>query len=73
LYFVEWETLYVAGRLHKPVNVLEVDAGRQELDEALRSNLASAVSAALLGLPASFAERDLYLAIANISYTGDLR
>jgi hypothetical protein len=112
----------VAGRLHKPVNLLEVgggraeltagradldagradlnvgraesdagradldagrpdldagrpdlDAGRADLETALRSNLASALSVALLGLPADFAERELYLAIASISYTGDLR
>ena len=72
-YLVDWETLYVAGRLHKPVNVLELDGGRADLDGALRRNLAGALSTALLGLPANFGERDLYLAIANISYTGDLR
>jgi hypothetical protein len=100
----------VAGRLHKPVNLLELggkagradvnagladlnagradlnagrpdldagradlDAGRADLETALRSNLASALSVAILGLPADFAERELYLAIASISYTGDLR
>ena len=77
----------MAGRLHKPVNLLEVgggrtdldagrtdlNAGRADLETALRSNLASALSVALLGLPADFAERELYLAIASISYTGDLR
>ncbi len=100
----------MAGRLHKPVNLLELggkagradvnagladlnagradlnagrpdldagradlDAGRADLETALRSNLASALSVAILGLPADFAERELYLAIASISYTGDLR
>ena len=43
------------------------------LNAALRNILEAALSTALLSLPPCFDERDLYLAIASISYTGDLR
>ena len=73
---LDWETLYVAGRLHKPVNILEMAENKDDsggLNAALRNNLEAALSTALLSLPLCFDERDLYLAIASISYTGDLR
>ncbi len=62
-----------AGRADLDAGRADLNAGRPDLETALRSNLASALSVALLGLPADFAERELYLAIASISYTGDLR
>lgn len=42
-------------RLHKPVNILEKHEEDEELEEALRSNLNSALHAALLLLPGTFA------------------
>jgi len=69
---LDWETLYTAGRLHKPVNILERREDR-ELEEALTTNLSSALHAALLLLPAKFSEEQLYLTIAGLSYTGDFR
>ena len=42
-------------RLHKPVNILDKHEEDKELDEALRSNLNSALHAALLLLPGDFA------------------
>ena len=42
-------------RLHKPVNILEKKDEDKELEEALRSNLNSALHAALLLLPGDFA------------------
>ena len=66
----EWRTLYLAGRLHKPVKILRDDP-RVRL--ANQVNLLSAVRAALLLLPEAFTERDLYATIAGISYTGDPR
>ncbi|KAI9809449.1 MAG: Mitochondrial translocator assembly and maintenance protein 41 [Pycnora praestabilis] len=66
----EWDTLYLAGRLQKPVKILRDDA-RVRL--ANQVNLISALRTALLLLPSTFAERDLYATIASISYMGDPR
>ncbi|KAI8511346.1 Phosphatidate cytidylyltransferase, mitochondrial [Branchiostoma belcheri] len=68
----QWETLYVSGRLHKPVLILK----RREnpaLLEALQQNTLSAMAAALLMLPEAFTEEQLYIAITSLSYTGDFR
>lgn len=66
----DWNTLYLAGRLQKPVKILRDDA-RVRL--ANQMNLMSAVRTALLMLPAQFNERQLYHAIAGLSYLGDPR
>ena len=66
----EWDTLYLAGRLQKPVKILRDDP-RVRL--ANQINLMSAVRTALLLLPAKFTELDLYNTIAGISYLGDPR
>lgn len=66
----EWTTLYLAGRLHKPVKILRDDP-RVRL--ANQVNLLSALRTALLLLPPSFTEQELYGTIANISYMGDPR
>ncbi|KAI9823980.1 MAG: Phosphatidate cytidylyltransferase, mitochondrial [Phylliscum demangeonii] len=66
----EWQTIYLAGRLHKPVKILRDDP-RVRL--ANQINLISALRTALLLLPAAFSERQLYSTIAGISYMGDLR
>lgn len=65
-----WDTLYLAGRLQKPVKILRDDP-RVRL--ANQINLISAVRVALLMLPEKFTERELYMAIAGISYLGDPR
>ncbi|KAI4216230.1 MAG: hypothetical protein LQ351_001240 [Letrouitia transgressa] len=66
----EWDTLYLAGRMHKPVKILRDDA-RVRL--ANQINLISAVRTALLLLPSTFTEQELYSTIAGISYLGDPR
>ncbi|KAH8750825.1 mitochondrial matrix Mmp37, partial [Diaporthe sp. PMI_573] len=66
----EWDTLYLAGRLHKPVKILRDDA-RVRL--ANQINLISALRTALLLLPGRFTELELYNTIAGISYLGDPR
>lgn len=66
----DWDTLYLAGRLHKPVKILRDDA-RVRL--ANQINLLSALRTALLLLPEKFTERELYNTVAGISYLGDPR
>jgi len=71
---LDWRHLYVAGRLHKPVKLLEMDAQREwEITMSLRLNLQSALHAALLLTPENFAEEELYRALAGLSYQGDFR
>jgi translocator assembly and maintenance protein 41 len=66
----EWDTLYLAGRLQKPVKILRDDP-RVRL--ANQINLLSALRTALLLLPPTFTEKELYSTIAGISYLGDPR
>lgn len=66
----EWDTLYLAGRLHKPVKILRDDP-RVRLSNQI--NLLSALRTALLLLPPTFTEQELYATIAGISYLGDPR
>lgn len=66
----QWNTLYLAGRLQKPVKILR---DHPNVRLANQFNLLSAVRVALLLLPGEFSEFDLYSTIAGISYMGDLR
>ena len=66
----EWDTLYLAGRLQKPVKILR---DNPSVRVANQINLISAVRTALLLLPPDFTEQDLYATIAGISYMGDPR
>lgn len=66
----EWNTLYLAGRLQKPVKILRDDP---RIRLANQVNLISALRTALLMLPAKFTERQLYERIAGLSYLGDPR
>lgn len=65
-----WNTMYLAGRLQKPVKILR-DHPRVRL--ANQINLLSAVRVALLTLPHKFTEKQLYSTIAGMSYIGDPR
>ncbi|MBE3042108.1 phosphatidate cytidylyltransferase [Candidatus Bathyarchaeota archaeon] len=65
-----WETLYLAGRLHKPVKILRDNAA---VRIANQQNLVGAVRTALLMLPENFSEFDLFATISAISYLGDPR
>ncbi|KAF7515371.1 hypothetical protein PCG10_003363 [Penicillium crustosum] len=66
----QWDTMYLAGRLQKPVKILR-DHPKVRL--ANQMNLLSALRVALLLLPERFSEFELYSTIAGMSYMGDLR
>lgn len=69
-----WDNLYIAGRLHKPVNVVHhYFEDNPELLLAMRRNLLSAIYTALLLLPETFSEMQLYRQVATLSYLGDFR
>lgn len=69
---LNWTHLYVAGRLHKPVEVLQ-SPGADSISMALLKNRKSAVHVALLRQPEAFSPFELFYAIANLSYSGDFR
>ncbi|KAK4939080.1 Mitochondrial translocator assembly and maintenance protein 41 [Elasticomyces elasticus] len=66
----EWNTLYIAGRLQKPVKILRDNPAVRLANQV---NLIAAVRTALLLLPEEFTEKELYATIAGISYMGDPR
>ena len=68
----DWDTLYVAGRLQKPVRML-VHEKDNDVDFALLANLQNAIHTSLLMLPEYFTEKDLYRTITSLSYSGDFR
>ncbi|KAL6082964.1 hypothetical protein STEG23_028216, partial [Scotinomys teguina] len=69
---LNWNSLYIAGRLQKPVKIVSMNENAV-LRSALDRNLKSAVTAACLMLPESFSEEDLFIEIAGLSYSGDFR
>lgn len=72
---LDWESLYIAGRLQKPVRIIEKmdNVEDSELAMALRMNLKNALHTALLLLPAKFSEKQLYKKLVGLSYKGDFR
>ncbi|CDW60054.1 Mitochondrial translocator assembly [Trichuris trichiura] len=68
----DWESMYVSGRMHKPVRFI-VSPQTSKLKQACNMNLESACYAALLLLPERFTEEELYEKISSLSYIGDPR
>ncbi|KAF1742022.1 hypothetical protein MXB_3781, partial [Myxobolus squamalis] len=69
----DWNYLYVAGRLHKPVIWLSQSLNNLDLTVGIDKNFENAIRTALLLLPEEFSEQKLYEEICNISYNGDIR
>ncbi|XP_063709305.1 phosphatidate cytidylyltransferase, mitochondrial [Culicoides brevitarsis] len=69
---LDWRDLYIAGRLHKPVEIVKPPTN-VKLENGINNNLKSAVHAALLLLPETFTEYEFYFCIASLSYMGDFR
>lgn len=69
---LNWETMYVAGRLHKPVLSLK-GLDDPKINSMFKRNLRAAVETSLLTLPESFPEEELYMCITGLSYSGDIR
>jgi translocator assembly and maintenance protein 41 len=67
---LNWDTLYLAGRMHKPLRIIKDDA-RVRLTQQV--NLVSAARVALLTLPARFDSAALFTRVAGFSYEGDPR
>lgn len=66
-----WTTMYLSGRLHKPVAIIENNPQLMFLNQY---NLANAVKLAVLLLgKTEIKESELYLTIAGLSYMGDPR
>ena len=82
-----WGELYLAGRLQKPTLRLSTAASyspgattpsspssfASQLEAALEANAASALAAALLLLPPTFAHSCLLSTLVSLSYSGDVR
>ncbi|WFC99225.1 Mitochondrial translocator assembly and maintenance protein 41 [Malassezia yamatoensis] len=69
---LQWDTLYLSGRLQKPVATLfDSTDGRVAIAE--QANLSSALRTSFLLLPEEFSEEQLYSRMASLSYLGDFR
>lgn len=66
---LDWKTIYVAGRMHKPVRIIRQDP---RVLLANQVNLASVLRVALLSLPEEFSEVELWEQVAGVSYMGGL-
>mmetsp|Transcript_3051 Transcript_3051/g.5393 ORF Transcript_3051/g.5393 Transcript_3051/m.5393 type:complete len:376 (-) Transcript_3051:132-1259(-) len=67
---MHWTWMYAAGRLQKPVRMI---VRNQKLEELNQINIQNATRAALVTLPEQFEEEDMFVALASLSYTGDVR
>ncbi|KAJ2557075.1 Mitochondrial translocator assembly and maintenance protein 41 [Coemansia sp. RSA 1933] len=67
---LNWDSLYLAGRMHKPTLTLRRDPLMRISKQV---NLTHAVRAALLMLPKNFGVEALFRTIASLSFAGDFR
>ena len=70
----QWTTLYLSGRLHKPVRVLTPPPPSSPLPAALSANLQSALTVALLLAPGQYmTDTGVFALLTSLSYLGDIR
>ncbi|XP_072027001.1 phosphatidate cytidylyltransferase, mitochondrial-like [Amphiura filiformis] len=69
---IHWDTLYLGGRLHKPVEIIKRTSDTK-LFNAMRQNQWNALYTSLLMLPEQISEEYLFKCIAGLSYSGDFR
>ncbi|KAI9297917.1 mitochondrial matrix Mmp37 [Neoconidiobolus thromboides FSU 785] len=67
---VHWDTLYLAGRMQKPLKILKDDPHVKIANQINRSH---ALRASLLMLPKTFTIEELFTVLVSISYMGDFR
>lgn len=67
---LDWNSLYLAGRLHKPVRHL---VSSDIILDAQQANIQSAMKAAMLLCPQTFNISELLCIICSLSYIGDIR
>jgi len=74
---LDWDHLYVSGRLQKPIKTISFDHTSEDdlknLETIMKINRQSAIHACLLQLPEEFTEEELYLTLVGLSYQGDFR
>lgn len=66
----EWNTFYVAGRMQKPVKIIQEC---EEIQNLMETNYRMAAITAGMMVPSLVHESDLYMAICKLSYYGDRR
>lgn len=66
----DWNSLYLAGRLHKPVKHIRCS---ENIVRAEKENIQSAMRAAMLLCPQTFNISELLRIICSLSYIGDIR
>lgn len=66
----DWNTFYLAGRMQKPVKIIQEC---EEIQKLMINNYKMAAITASLTLPSLAHETDLYKAICRLSYYGDRR
>lgn len=67
---MEWKTLYISGRMQKPIAIVKDESGWRQLNQV---NLMHAIKVAMLLLPEEFDEWQLFTTLSRLSYMGDLR
>lgn len=68
-----WSSLYVSGRMHKPIRPLVPWPSDGTLEGLLNSNRRAAVETSLLLLPQAFGASELWGTLCRLSYAGDVR